>query len=167
MRYIAVHEAPCGRDHFFCKTGKPQPLNILYFETVSMFLPPLSSPCLSATKDVDWETIPEQVPPKLMPYLPSSVKGEEGLRSDYVSHPISLVFQIQWQRERYNVLQLVLLVAVRCLTVKCFWIKIFFWVVNISGPLHYIRNPCALLTVLRSLIIMELVSPSKAIQCVE
>jgi 3-phosphoinositide dependent protein kinase-1 len=35
--------------------------------------------------DVDWETVPEQVPPKLMPYLPSSVKGEEGLRSDYVS----------------------------------------------------------------------------------
>lgn len=34
--------------------------------------------------DVDWDSIPDEVPPKLMPYLPSSVKGEEGLRSDYV-----------------------------------------------------------------------------------
>lgn len=32
---------------------------------------------------IEWDSVPEQVPPKLLPYLPSSVKGEEGLRSDY------------------------------------------------------------------------------------
>jgi len=33
--------------------------------------------------DVDWEKIPEQTPPKLLPYLPSNTKGEQGLHSDY------------------------------------------------------------------------------------
>jgi len=27
--------------------------------------------------------IPEQTPPKLLPYLPSNTKGEQGLHSDY------------------------------------------------------------------------------------
>lgn len=31
---------------------------------------------------IDWKTIPEQTPPKLLPYLPSKSKGEVGLRSD-------------------------------------------------------------------------------------
>lgn len=34
-------------------------------------------------EDINWETIHEQTPPKLMPYLPSTSKGGEGLRSDY------------------------------------------------------------------------------------
>ncbi|XP_064406861.1 3-phosphoinositide-dependent protein kinase 1-like [Halichondria panicea] len=33
-------------------------------------------------EDIDWETIHEQTPPKLMPYLPSNTKGESALRSD-------------------------------------------------------------------------------------
>ncbi len=33
-------------------------------------------------KEIDWLTIPEQTPPKLLPYLPSTSKGESGLRSD-------------------------------------------------------------------------------------
>lgn len=33
--------------------------------------------------DTDWDKIPEQTPPKLMPYLPSKAKGEQGLHSDY------------------------------------------------------------------------------------
>ena len=41
-------------------------------------------------EDINWETIHEQTPPKLMPYLPSTSKGGEGLRSDYsVSNPSS------------------------------------------------------------------------------
>jgi 3-phosphoinositide dependent protein kinase-1 len=34
-------------------------------------------------KDTDWENIYHQTPPSLLPYLPSTVGGEEGLRSDY------------------------------------------------------------------------------------
>ena len=33
-------------------------------------------------EDIDWENIPKQSPPKLMPYLPSNTKGESGLRSE-------------------------------------------------------------------------------------
>lgn len=33
-------------------------------------------------EDIDWEHIPEQTPPKLLPYLPSTSKGELGLRSE-------------------------------------------------------------------------------------
>ena len=33
-------------------------------------------------EDIEWETIPDQTPPKLMPYLPSNTKGEQGLRSE-------------------------------------------------------------------------------------
>ena len=75
-------------------------------------LSPLSPP--SAT-DVDWETVPEQVPPKLMPYLPSSVKGEEGLRSDYVSThtlSLSLLFSQYQMREFLNIPQPSCLVGV-------------------------------------------------------
>lgn len=43
-----------------------------------------SFPYIIVTPGIEWESVPEQVPPKLLPYLPSSVKGEEGLRSDYV-----------------------------------------------------------------------------------
>ena len=33
-------------------------------------------------EDIEWDTIPDQTPPKLMPYLPSNTKGEQGLRSE-------------------------------------------------------------------------------------
>lgn len=33
-------------------------------------------------EDIEWETLVEQTPPKLMPYLPASTKGEQGFRSD-------------------------------------------------------------------------------------
>jgi 3-phosphoinositide dependent protein kinase-1 len=33
-------------------------------------------------EDIEWETMPDQTPPKLMPYLPSTAKGEQGFRSD-------------------------------------------------------------------------------------
>ena len=33
-------------------------------------------------EDIDWDTLAEQTPPKLMPYLPSSTKGEQGFRSE-------------------------------------------------------------------------------------
>jgi len=32
---------------------------------------------------VDWDKVPEETPPKLLPYLPSNTKGEQGLHSDY------------------------------------------------------------------------------------
>ena len=32
--------------------------------------------------EVDWEKIPEQTPPKLLPYLPSNTKGEQEMYSD-------------------------------------------------------------------------------------
>ena len=95
-------------------------------------LSPLSPP--SAT-DVDWETVPEQVPPKLMPYLPSSVKGEEGLRSDYVStHTLSLSLLLsQYQmREFLNIPQPSCLVGVVVSLFCCekppfFMLKIHTW----------------------------------------
>ena len=31
---------------------------------------------------VDWETVPQQTPPKLLPYLPAKSKGELGFHSD-------------------------------------------------------------------------------------
>ena len=33
-------------------------------------------------EDIEWDTMPDQTPPKLMPYLPSTAKGEQGFRSD-------------------------------------------------------------------------------------
>ena len=33
-------------------------------------------------EDIEWDTLHKQVPPKLMPYLPSCTKGEQGLRSE-------------------------------------------------------------------------------------
>lgn len=33
-------------------------------------------------EDIDWGRVPEQIPPKLLPYLPSQSRGELGLRSD-------------------------------------------------------------------------------------
>ena len=33
-------------------------------------------------EEIDWLKIPEQTPPKLLPYLPSTSKGESGLRSE-------------------------------------------------------------------------------------
>ena len=33
-------------------------------------------------EDIEWDTIPDQTPPKLMPYLPSNTRGEQGLRSE-------------------------------------------------------------------------------------
>ena len=33
-------------------------------------------------EDIEWKTVPDQIPPKLLPYLPSTSKGEMGLRSE-------------------------------------------------------------------------------------
>ena len=32
---------------------------------------------------VEWDGVPEETPPKLLPYLPSNTRGEQGLHSDY------------------------------------------------------------------------------------
>ena len=32
---------------------------------------------------VEWDTLPEQEPPKILPYLPSNTKDGEALKSDY------------------------------------------------------------------------------------
>ena len=45
---------------------------MLEYETSSLF-----------PAGVDWGKVPEETPPKLLPYLPSNTKGEQGLHSDY------------------------------------------------------------------------------------
>ena len=47
--------------------------------------------------DIDWENIPSQTPPKLLPYLPSQSKGEVALRSDInVRDEVNMVWCATW-----------------------------------------------------------------------
>lgn len=71
-------------------------LSSWYSFTPLFIYPPslLLSPSLHhVSVGIEWDSVPEQVPPKLLPYLPSSVKGEEGLRSDYVRKVLSTLLQ--------------------------------------------------------------------------
>ena len=39
--------------------------------------------CALFSVGVDWDNVPNQTPPTLLPYLPSTTKGEAGMHSDY------------------------------------------------------------------------------------